>query len=176
MRNQILTILCILLLLGGCKKKKEGIEALPEATQIGKNTFGCLVNGEVYVPKSSGFESPDGTSYQFSNGKFFFVLSNKRAVGNVKESFLIRSNDIELEEKTYILMQYNYDRSFSVKYSFSTGNESDDYETSPSLKGELRITKLDQVKRIIAGTFSFDAENKNGQKVEIREGRFDSTY
>jgi len=81
-----------------------------------------------------------------------------------------------LEEKTYMLMRYNYDRSFSVKYSFSTGNESDNYETSPSLQGELRITKLDQVKRIIAGTFSFDAENKDGQKVEVREGRFDSTY
>jgi len=37
MRNQILTVLCILLLLGGCKKKKEGIEALPQATQVGKN-------------------------------------------------------------------------------------------------------------------------------------------
>ena len=40
-------------------------------------------------------------------------------------------------------------------------------------KGELIITKFDDVNQIMSGTFWFDAINKDGVKVEVREGRFD---
>ena len=176
MRNQILTILCILLLLGGCKKKKEGIEALPEATQIGKNTFGCLVNGEVFLPRAPGIPISLSTSYQFVDGKYLYSWYATRVEGNNRKSFFLNAKDVILEEKVYALTQFDTSQSFSGRFSSSVGDISDDYETSPSLQGEIRITKVDQVKRIIAGTFWFDAENKDGQKVEVREGRFDSTY
>ncbi len=42
--------------------------------------------------------------------------------------------------------------------------------------GELFIKKLDTVNQIVSGTFWFDAINSNGQKVEVREGRFDVRY
>jgi len=176
MKNRILSVFCILLLLGGCKKKKEGIEALPEATQVGKNTFGCLVNGVVFIPKAPGIPISLSTSYQFVDGKYLYSLYATRVEGNDRKSFFINAKDVMLEEKMYALTQFDTSQSFSGRFSSSVGNISDNYETSPSLQGEIRITKVDQVKRIIAGTFWFDAENKDGQKVEVREGRFDSTY
>jgi hypothetical protein len=42
--------------------------------------------------------------------------------------------------------------------------------------GELKITKIDVSKSIVSGTFWFDAVNSKGEKVEIREGRFDWNY
>lgn len=32
--------------------EQENIESLPPATQIGANTFGCLIDGKVFVPNS----------------------------------------------------------------------------------------------------------------------------
>ena len=42
--------------------------------------------------------------------------------------------------------------------------------------GKLIITKLDEINQIVSGTFWFDAVNDKGEKVEVREGRFDVHY
>jgi len=43
--------------------------------------------------------------------------------------------------------------------------------------GELHITKLDFEKRIVSGTFWFDLKDpKTGERIEIREGRFDTLF
>ncbi|WP_255352033.1 hypothetical protein [Pedobacter sp. Leaf216] len=39
------------------------------------------------------------------------------------------------------------------------------------MKGNLRLTYF--IEKICSGTFSFDAVSNRGEKVEIREGRFD---
>ena len=43
----------ILLLFSGCKKETPE-ETLPPATQEGKNTAGCLINGQAFIAKSYG--------------------------------------------------------------------------------------------------------------------------
>lgn len=50
------------------------------------------------------------------------------------------------------------------------------YSISPSDSGNLLITKHDPTRRILSGRFWFDATNSAGEKVEIREGRFDILY
>lgn len=44
------------------------------------------------------------------------------------------------------------------------------------MAGELTITHLDEERQIVSGTFWFDAVNKQGEKVQVREGRFDMRY
>ena len=51
-----------------------------------------------------------------------------------------------------------------------------EYITNNIITGELIIKKFDTLNQIASGTFWFDAVNANGQKVEIREGRFDVRY
>ena len=53
---------------------------------------------------------------------------------------------------------------------------STEYLTTSSIKGELKITKFDELNRIVSGTFWFDATNSDGEKVQVREGRFDMNY
>ena len=42
--------------------------------------------------------------------------------------------------------------------------------------GQLKITKFDQLSRIISGTFSFIGTDENGTKVNVTEGRFGVRY
>ena len=44
-----LLLLCLALLLLANECKKENYDTLPPETQEGKNTFGCYVNGELFV-------------------------------------------------------------------------------------------------------------------------------
>jgi hypothetical protein len=50
------------------------------------------------------------------------------------------------------------------------------HQTSDIYKGELWIKKYDSVNHIVSGTFWFDAVNSLGEKVEVREGRFDMRF
>lgn len=52
------------------------------------------------------------------------------------------------------------------------------YETSQDNKGEVVVTKIDKVKKIVSGTFSFKAENKDNPNdiITVTDGRFDVTY
>ena len=51
-----------------------------------------------------------------------------------------------------------------------------EYLTNDQIIGELNLKKFDLINQIASGTFWFDAVNSNGQKVEIREGRFDVKF
>ncbi len=78
----LLLVLSFILTTGmQCKKEQNGLDALPLATQEGKGTFGCLVNGEAFTPKGSSFGGPILSSYyqylnsQTAQGYFFNVLA-----------------------------------------------------------------------------------------------------
>ena len=62
----------------------------------------------------------------------------------------------------------------SVIYT-STDNHgnSTKYTIRGNNTGQIIIKKLDLVNMILSGTFSFDAESEDGQKIQVREGRFD---
>lgn len=64
----------------------------------------------------------------------------------------------------------------AAQYSTIVFTTITNYQTSVLLNGEIMIKKFDQVNRIISGTFSFDAVNASGEKVQVREGRFDMKY
>lgn len=75
-----------------------------------------------------------------------------------------------------ILEKYGKKGSASGGYYIGMIYTSTEYLTSSSVTGELKITKLDEINRIVSGAFRFDAVNKNGEKVQVREGRFDMNY
>jgi flagellar basal body rod protein FlgG len=50
------------------------------------------------------------------------------------------------------------------------------YKTTSTITGELKITNHNFDKAILSGTFWFDAINSKGEKIQVREGRFDMEY
>jgi len=51
--KKILLFFAIVLTLCGCNNDDNNNETLPPATQIGANTAGCLVDGEILIPKGN---------------------------------------------------------------------------------------------------------------------------
>ena len=49
-----LCLYVMLVMFASCKSCKKEINALPDATQTGANTFGCLIDGKAWVPRGSG--------------------------------------------------------------------------------------------------------------------------
>ena len=172
-KNIIVVFCSFLLLSASCKKEKSKnpVDDLPLATQIGANTFGCLVNGESFIAK----EKPYGNSslikdLYFNNGTYTLQVggssSNSTSVTFIKifiENILIKSNtEYTLNNETTSVGEWQI---------ISNGINS--YKTKGNSVGILKITFYDPTKNILSGTFSFYAVNANGEKVEIREGRFD---
>ena len=83
MKNSLL-ILILILSMSCCKKDDDNLtplDQLPPATQTGENTFGCLLDGEAFIP--SGGTNPLDCVYQFVNGEYYFGLQgNKRDEDN----------------------------------------------------------------------------------------------
>lgn len=166
-----------------CKKDETGIEALPPATQEGKNTFGCLVNGEAFTPKGSNLGGPVLSSYyQYLNTStaqgYFFNVSADKKENNFSKSISIGANDVIITQgMKYQLKNYpNKNEAYGRFLIVSNLGVINQYATINEYKGELFISKFDEVSQIVSGSFWFDAVNEKGEKVEVREGRFDVKY
>ena len=161
-----------------CKKEATGFDALPTATQEGKETFGCLVNGEVFTPKGSNLGGPTLSSfYQYlnrpnGNGYFFNVSASNKQSELIKGISINTENIILVLGNNYVLKK---NESFAT-YSILTLDKANIFSSSDLFKGELFISKFDDINQIVSGTFWFDAVNDKGEKVEVREGRFDVRF
>ena len=165
--KKIMLASIVLLLTISCKK-----DDLPKATQEGKNIMAAKVNGEIWkatacwscLGAGSGLSASYEQSYLNVSGQlknegsnfyihFFFLAPS---VGQYSISGDIINNKIEaidfLKDKTYY--------------------------PSAAFPGIIKITKLDRTRKIISGTFSFKAENKDDPNdvVVVTDGRFDVTY
>lgn len=148
------------------------IDQLPPATQTGENTFGCLLDGEAFIP--GGGINPLDCVYQFVNGGYFFGLQgNKRDEDNNRITLSLSTNTLEIDEgNTYMLFDNSIGNAYAG-YSYVTLSSF----TSQDNTGELTITKLDTENQIVSGTFWYDVQHPlTGEIVEIREGRFDMQY
>ncbi|WP_452219187.1 DUF6252 family protein [Lacinutrix undariae] len=180
--KKIIVLLCMFLTLIGtnCDNNDDNNsgDTLPPETQVGANTVGCLVNGQVFLPKAEGINPAVVVNYEFINGEFFFGLSfaDQRGSGVKSVDFGTLRIDLEVGQ-TYVLDKNDEDNG-----DFTGGggsyflNSSNIFYTNSQNTGQLTITRLDLSNSIISGTFWFDAINTEGEIVEIREGRFDYVY
>ncbi len=163
-----------------CRKSAPPPNILPPMTQEGKNTFGCMVNGEVWIPyyqcglinfnpceELRSVVTPFDTT---SKLPFEFDLFASRKIGEGSfSSFIIR---------TGILKTGNLDSSFIVMYIRDSVGYYPQYPLSKA-SNAITITKLDTINQIISGTFYFTLYgnyNPTGDSVVITDGRFDVTY
>jgi hypothetical protein len=177
MKPCLFTLVFISLLITSCRKHKPPVEQLPPATQEGRGTFGCLVDGKVFKPKGSPFGGPILIcAYQFHKGGHYFHIAAKNQ-GDELRGMYINTDSLAIQEgKTYLLGDFSKKGGASGGYYVGKISSSIEYLTTASNNGELKILKLDTINRIVSGTFWFDAVNKEGQKVQVRDGRFDLKY
>jgi hypothetical protein len=180
MKQLLLIIASFVLLSAGCKKHKSKypIDQLPPETQTGANTFGCLIDGKVFIPKGNPLGGPiKKASYQFLNGGYYFGISgidksNPEDVTDVG----IRGDSVQLIAGTYLLSKYSAKNYFGGVGFSKILQMRKDYYTNEIQIGQIVIKHFDTVNQIVSGTFWFDAKNSNGQIVQVRNGRFDLPY
>jgi hypothetical protein len=173
----VLLIVCSLAVgLLACKKDKRApIDQLPPATQSGKKTFGCLVNGQAWLPKGSfpaGSLNPvllyDPT---FKNGTL--SIHAYRVGGSNHVDIVIGGTNID-KPGTYPIGTRGTDAEqiANVRDKRSGCNYYNN-ENGTVCSGRLEITKLSMTEKIIAGTFSFTISTPGCETWKVTDGRFD---
>ncbi len=158
-----------------CKKKTEEPQLPPETT-TGAMTFGCKVNGKIFVPKDG--RGKPGLYVQYVNlgagvgGGWFLNIPATNWVPSTPEGVSIVTDSLLIVQGTTYPFKY---RKKGFPGAFYENGPA--YDATGNNSGELKINKFDNINRIISGTFFFTGtDNSNGQTVNITEGRFDIRY
>lgn len=169
------TALLLICMAISCKKSDEipeqtELQKLNEAAPIttsGKNTFGMLVDGKMWLPKGQLFGNPPVT-IEYLN-KIFYLRCVKE-----KEFFSIDITDRVIDTGIYKVYSNAKDR---FRYGLY-----DDYDTTvvanaDSLHiGIIKFARFDTVRGIMSATFYGTLKYPNGKELKITEGRFDYRF
>ena len=171
MKNTLLFILSLAALsFSACEKEKTPsteLEKLPAATQEGKNTFGCLVDGKAWTTKGSPI-NPGVQPYYDERLKVFQL----QAIYKEESSFQLVVTDVVQTGNYLPLPNFSY-YSIASKDCSQLGYK--EYQILTG--GNVQITRLDIGQGIVSGTFEFDAVSETCQDtVRITDGRFDIKY
>ena len=159
-----------------CKKTSSMQEdQLPPATQTGANTFGCKINGKVYIPKGyngTGTPNPHLTFDVGLNGLPIFAVDAKRL--NTSSEF--EGGVIISFQNITGVGQYSYPNNFNFSIGWSSvlnncGTTA--FDTTIQLFGGGTLTRYDVTNRIISGTFNFKFKALSCDTVLVTDGRFD---
>ena len=184
MKNLFLLVTSLLLLGSNCKKSKptNPVNQLPPETQTGANTFGCLVDGEVFKPGGAQLSGGSlNAIYQYlipgTSSGYTFGVSAK----NQKESCLYKTvafgfDSVAMRVGVYPLAVRKNGYGGGAYQEFPCGQPFKEYMTNNIVRGELHLKKFDLTSQIASGTFWFTAVNFNGDTVKITDGRFDVRY
>lgn len=150
-------------------KKSDAEPQLPPETTTGAGTFGCKVDGKVFLPRG-GSGSP-GLRVEYINyGNGDWRLNVAAIDWESKRSVSIETDSLLLEEGiTYEL---------KASKGFAKGQYVDKliaYGIRIGDTGTLKVTRHDLNERILSGIFWFNVTSDNS-KANVTEGRFDVRY
>jgi hypothetical protein len=172
--SQVFFLAFLLFSLDGCFlfPDSSSKETLPPATQTGANTFGCYVNGKLWLPKGYDGTSNYIVSYDPTLDGGTLNITTYRYYGSGQKDE--QNMTIYLDS---LAMEGNYEL-YTPKYGaaiFSDWNKCT-YQDISSFNykiGNVTITKLDLQKSIISGTFQFVICQPNCDTIKVTQGRFD---
>lgn len=159
-----------LIIESGCAKDDD--LQLPAITQRGEDTFGCLVNGEVWLPKGMLLYTPKHyvALERWEDVRIWDIVANRKT----SSGFAFRIPEDSFEEGI-LNIPVDKDNDIGIFFGFEENFPNEYFSWDPDFSGELNITRYDTINKIISGTFWFDLMSEKRTKIEIREGRFDLT-
>ncbi|TLM93938.1 hypothetical protein [Hymenobacter jeollabukensis] len=185
---RLLPSAALLLTLVACMR--EGVEpkrVLPEATQSGLNTAGAKVDGQVWLPATVMFAgSATHVAYQRINGRHELRISLRRVTDTEADPLQQTSIGFyvpDISAPGTVVFNQSVDpyimvnqRAFA-KLMYSKPTPDQEFVTNSAMHGQLTVTRLDTVARIVAGTFDFQAQQRGTTATtSVTEGRFDLRY
>ncbi len=162
---------------------------LPPATAVGAMTFGCKINGKVFIPQNGRGHDGLRTEYVYlgpgTGGGWVLNVGATNWKPSAPDGMDIATDSLLVEEGHKYEFKYDLANNKPVKgcaYAGYAGKVEgiagfNGYIKTNADTGSLHITKFDKTRRILAGTFAYSATNvSNGTKILVTEGRFDIRY
>ncbi len=182
MRRKLLLYSALLLLTQCSKCKNDPTPAdpagqLPAATQTGANTFGCLVNGQPYIPKGNTGMSNLYISYDPTFRGGAFGIETYRVEGQGLTKYL----NIDAAPVN-VAGNYSLNLSTGVGEVLYSSGESSlcgfmyDSRDVTYRKSKLIITRFDTNSRVVSGTFDAIIARTGCDTLKITQGRFDAKF
>ncbi len=172
-----------------CSKTSVDPNGLPPISQVGANTFGCLINGEIWIPKPSEdsvVNSFNSTTKYFHNmeagGIFVFRgvrnQSNSKGIRDVFWLVVDSLNDNKFFAKNpmrnaFNLSYENFIAGQCSSFDLSNSAINEDYKFTDS---KINISKFDTLNHIISGTFYCTIFRTGCDTIKVTDGRFDISY
>ena len=178
MKKYLIFVFPLLLLLAYCHKPPEPEPNpepdLPAATQEGKGTIGCYINGKPWVPTPYlciGCIPYLKVTYDANSN--LFVLSSHNYIRDVVDQYMriyiydttIGTNKItRLPEGIF---------NGSTEGNFSANKV---YYLDTSQTNILKLNKVDKERNIISGEFQFTAISGKKDTIKVTKDRFDTVF
>ncbi len=159
-----------------CKKPKQltpdNPYGLPNATQTGANIFACRLNGQNWISKSSIFNLGGGITKDtlYAHGSNPISSTYYEQFDIAITDFVTGRNFFMLNDTTRRFAKFSTNKPCFLNasgYGIGYGK---------NYTGELSLTKVDTVNKILSGTFWFNIKTDYCDTLKITDGRFDIRY
>jgi hypothetical protein len=172
--RKLLLILITTFTLCSCDKDNDKptnpVSQLPPATQVGANTFGCLINGEPFVVSNTSNQT---AIYQDGG----LLIGGQKNINNNFSQVSVFISETSIGEIIAENNSYVLNSNTVPKGEYYIENQNCFYFTSSNYSGSITITKLDNINFIVSGTFEFKSISDNCEGIiDITNGRFDLQY
>jgi hypothetical protein len=181
------TLLLIFITFFNCSNNDDSIEQnqLPPITQTGANTFGCVINGEVLIPKDSrgslgGVSPKKGITVAYLQNNNFTIDAGNFRDENGDRIYIYINNLVSIGTYSFGLSNGESTSTFEPDYPHCWGTTFNNLgegkkHLSNTNSGTIKITRFDQDNHIISGTFELTVFNRENptETIEITDGRFD---
>ena len=150
----------------------EALDRLVPATQTGAGTFGCLVNGEVWIPEVDGSSDVAADALVgISNPFSLEITSIKEPISDNRSQILGIGSEFSVG---------NFSNMIEISRFTDTNIEGNCRKIFIDIteKNYIQIENYDQENLIISGRFECTMREPDcpDTKIEITEGRFDLIY
>ena len=187
MKN-LITVLLLTLLTGCSNDSDSNPESLlPAITQTGANTFGCLIDGKLFIPRDgTGIWSGNdpGLSYLggYPEGAYNEIDIRDYKSEKTTRMLIHLHNLYQIGVADYIINESNgmsnvdgLNHTYLHCKVFNKSTNSYQYYRSFENSGTIKITRYDFTNGIVSGTFSCRVKNSSNPEdiIEITNGRFD---
>ena len=179
-RSGVPLVFLVLLAAAGCQKNADvRPKVLPPATELGRNTIGCLVNNQPW-----GVDASDAGAAN-SPLKAWYTAGTVLDVEATHEGGVYGDSQLRLHLAAPNLRPgtYNLDQGTSLKFEDYESEFGDEYAAGGTIgEGAITLTKVLPVAAtasspaytVVAGTFAFTAVSPlTGALVHLIDGRFD---
>jgi hypothetical protein len=162
-----------------CSDNETPQDQLPPITQTGANTFGAVINGEIFIPKDkTGYYAPGGGRPKGLNISSGDGIITKDYYAITAVNYI----DIYIPEDRPQQKEYAFQISPGVSSSLETPDITHSFCYINDIKyisyensGNINFQKVDFNQEICVGIFSLKLKNENNENdiIEITNGQFD---